>query len=54
MYVLLNTAHWEPEVTIDSSGSAVSYNQYGPGVGGMLFTFTMPADAVTVGAWYND
>ena len=54
VYVLLNTGHWEPEVTIDSSGSAVSYNQYGPGVGGMLFTFTMPADAVTVGAWYND
>lgn len=54
VYVLLSTGHWEPEVTIDSSGSTVGYNLYGPAAGGMLYTFTMPADAVTVGAWYND
>lgn len=54
VYVLTNVSDWEPEVTIDSSGSAVSYNLYGPAVDGRLYTFTMPADAVTVSMWYND
>lgn len=55
VYVLSVGGHWEPDVTIDSSGASVSYSLYGPGpYGGTLYTFTMPAEAVTVSMWYND
>lgn len=54
VYVLSRGGHWKPNVTIDSSGSAVSYELYGPAAGGTLYVFTMPADAVTVNMWYND
>lgn len=54
MVYVMGIGHWEPQVTIDSSGSAVSYRIYGPAMDSMLYTFTMPADAVTVDMWYND
>lgn len=51
---VMGVGDWEPQVTIDSTGVSVAYVPYGPTVGGTLYTFAMPAEAVTVSMWYND
>lgn len=51
---VMGVGHWEPQVTIDSTGTSVAYGTYGPGTSGTLYTFTMPAEAVTVAMSYND
>ena len=51
---VMGVDEWEPQVTIDSTGTSVAYALYGPSTSGTLYTFTMPAEAVTVAMWYND
>ena len=51
---VMGVGHWEPEVTIDSTSVSVSYSFYSSSQNIKLYTFTMPAEAVTVSMWYND
>ena len=51
---VMGVGHWEPNVTIDSTGTSVSWNFYSSSQNIKLYTFTMPAEAVTVAMTYND
>ena len=51
---VMGVGHWEPNVTTDSTGTSVSWNFYSSSQNIKLYTFTMPAEAVTVAMNYND
>lgn len=51
---VMGVGHWEPVVTTDSTGTSVSWSFYGSSQNTKLYTFTMPAEAVTVAMSYND
>jgi len=51
---VMGVGHWEPDVTTDSTGTSVSWNFYSSSQNIKLYTFTMPAEAVTVDMNYND